>query len=67
MQASDVARSIEEFMAAVERIAAVFPGGCTVHVDPPGYTLAEHAKRLGLQQRERERQLWRPRRTVRSS
>jgi hypothetical protein len=28
----------EQFMAIVERIAAVFPGGGTVHVDPPGYT-----------------------------
>jgi hypothetical protein len=35
----------EQFMAAVRRIAAVFPGGCTVHVDPPGYTLEEHGRR----------------------
>jgi hypothetical protein len=28
--------SHEQFTAIVERIAAAFPGGCTVHVDPPG-------------------------------
>jgi hypothetical protein len=37
--------SSEQFMAIVERIAAVFAGGCTVHVDAPGYTLDEHVKR----------------------
>jgi hypothetical protein len=26
----------EQFTAIVERIAAVFAGGCTVHTDPPG-------------------------------
>jgi hypothetical protein len=30
----------EQFTAIVERIAAVFAGGCTVHTDPPGYTRA---------------------------
>jgi hypothetical protein len=61
------ASTYEEFMAAVRQIASVFPGGCTVHVDPPGYTLAEHVKHLSEQQRERERRLWQSRRTVRSS
>jgi hypothetical protein len=28
--------SHEQFIAIVERIAAVFAGGCTVHVDAPG-------------------------------
>jgi hypothetical protein len=41
----------EQFMTGVRRIAAVFPGGCTVHVDPPGYTLEEHVRQL-----EQERQ-----------
>ena len=35
----------EQFLGIVERIAAVFAGGCTVHVDPPGYTLQEHVWR----------------------
>jgi hypothetical protein len=35
----------EQFMSIVEHIAAVFPGGCTVHMDPPGYTLQEHVWR----------------------
>jgi hypothetical protein len=26
----------EQFTAIVERVAAVFPDGCTVHTDPPG-------------------------------
>jgi hypothetical protein len=38
----------EPFLGIVERIAAVFPGGCTVHVDAPGYILDEHVR-----QRER--------------
>jgi hypothetical protein len=29
----------EQFTAIVERITAVFPGGCTVYVDPPGCSL----------------------------
>jgi hypothetical protein len=35
----------EQFLAIVERIAAVFPGDCTVYVAPPGYTLNEHVRR----------------------
>jgi hypothetical protein len=29
----------EQFLAIVERLATVFPSGCTLHIDPPGYTL----------------------------
>jgi hypothetical protein len=39
------AMSHEQFTAIVERIAAAFPDGCTVHTDPPGYTLEEHVRR----------------------
>jgi hypothetical protein len=35
----------EQFLAVVERMAAVFPGGGTVQVDPFGYTLSEHVRR----------------------
>ena len=35
----------EQFMTVVERIAAVFPGGCTVHVDSPGSPLDEQVRR----------------------
>jgi hypothetical protein len=41
----------EQFMGIVDRIAAVWPGGCTVHVDPPGETLQEHVRRLEQQRR----------------
>jgi hypothetical protein len=34
----------EQFMSIVLRIAAVWPSGCTVHVDPPGSTLDEHVR-----------------------
>jgi hypothetical protein len=37
--------SSEQFLAIVERIAAVFPGGCMLHTDPPGYTLEEQVRR----------------------
>ncbi len=37
--------SHEQFLAIVERMAAVFPGGCTVHTDPPVYTLEEQVRR----------------------
>jgi hypothetical protein len=36
----------EPFMGIVERIAAVFPSGCSVYVDPPGYTLEDHVRRI---------------------
>jgi hypothetical protein len=35
----------EQFMSVALRMAAVFPGGCTVHVDPSGYTLHEQVRR----------------------
>jgi hypothetical protein len=35
----------EEFLASVGCLAAVFALGCTVHADPPGYTLDEHVRR----------------------
>jgi hypothetical protein len=35
----------EEFLAIVERITAMFAGGCTVHGDAPGYTLDEQVRR----------------------
>ena len=54
-------------MAVARRIASVFLGGCTLHVDPPGYTLTEHVKRLGEQQHEHDRQQWRSQRTMQSS
>jgi hypothetical protein len=41
----DISMTKEPFLAIVERIAAVFAGGCTVHRDPPGYTLEEHVRR----------------------
>jgi hypothetical protein len=34
------------FASAVSRIASIFPGGCEIHRVPPGYTLAEHVKKL---------------------
>ena len=42
---SEVSMTHEQFMGIVLRIAAVFPGGCTVHVDPSGETWDEQVKR----------------------
>jgi hypothetical protein len=39
----------EQFTVIVDCLAAVFPGGCMVRTDPPGYTLEEHVR-----QREQE-------------
>ena len=50
---SEATMTREQFMGIVERIAAVWPGGCTVHVDPPGETLQEHGRR-----REQQRRRW---------
>jgi hypothetical protein len=35
----------QHFLAVVDNIATVFAGGCTVHTDPPGYTLDHHVRR----------------------
>jgi hypothetical protein len=42
---SQTSMDYEQFMGIVERIAAVWPGGYTVHMDPLGYTLEEHIRR----------------------
>lgn len=35
-----------QFMAIIRDLAAVFPGGCTIHRDPPGYTIKDRAREL---------------------
>lgn len=44
----------EQFMRVVNDISQLF-GGCTITVDPPGYTLAEHVKRLQHEEAQRIR------------
>jgi DNA primase len=42
----------QQFLQQVQRLADSWPGGCTVHCDPPGYTLADRARELQVHHAE---------------
>ena len=45
----------QQFLTTVARIAALFPEGCTMTVDPPGYTMEQRVQELQAEMRAKER------------
>lgn len=44
-----------QFSHAVGKIAATFPEGCSVHFDPPGYTIEDRAREIVIAERSKQR------------